>query len=91
MVDDELAYRAVQSRDTRFDGQFFTGVATTHIYCRPSCPARTPRRQNVHFFSTSAAAQSAGYRACSAAGLTRAPAPHSGTFGRTPLPGRSSW
>jgi AraC family transcriptional regulator of adaptative response / DNA-3-methyladenine glycosylase II len=64
MVDDELAYRAVQSRDTRFDGQFFTGVATTHIYCRPSCPARTPRRQNVHFFSTAAAAQSAGYRAC---------------------------
>jgi AraC family transcriptional regulator, regulatory protein of adaptative response / DNA-3-methyladenine glycosylase II len=64
MVDDELAYRAVQSRDTRFDGQFFTGVATTRIYCRPSCPARTPRRQNVHFFSTAAAAQSAGYRAC---------------------------
>jgi AraC family transcriptional regulator of adaptative response / DNA-3-methyladenine glycosylase II len=64
MVDDELAYRAVQSRDTRFDGQFFTGVATTRIYCRPSCPARTPSRQNVHFFSTAAAAQSAGYRAC---------------------------
>jgi AraC family transcriptional regulator, regulatory protein of adaptative response / DNA-3-methyladenine glycosylase II len=64
MVDDELAYRAVQSRDTRFDGQFFTGVATTRIYCRPSCAARTPRRQNVHFFSTAAAAQSAGYRAC---------------------------
>jgi len=64
MVDDELAYRAVQSRDTRFDGQFFTGVTSTRIYCRPSCPARTPSRRNVHFFSTAAAAQSAGFRAC---------------------------
>lgn len=64
MFDDSQAYRAVLSRDSRFDGVFFTAVATTRIYCRPSCPARTPAQRNVQFFSTSAAAQHAGYRAC---------------------------
>ena len=64
MFDDSQAYRAVQSRDSRFDGVFFTAVATTRIYCRPSCPARTPAQRNVQFFTTSAAAQHAGYRAC---------------------------
>lgn len=64
MFDDTQAYRAVQSKDSRFDGVFFTAVATTRIYCRPSCPARTPAQRNVQFFSTSAAAQHAGYRAC---------------------------
>ncbi|NOJ61301.1 AlkA N-terminal domain-containing protein [Arthrobacter sp. 260] len=57
-------YRAIDSRDTRFDGQFVTAVATTRIYCRPSCPARTPKPANVTFYQTSAAAHQAGYRAC---------------------------
>ncbi|MFP5367918.1 MAG: bifunctional transcriptional activator/DNA repair enzyme AdaA, partial [Actinomycetes bacterium] len=57
-------YRAIESRDTRFDGQFVTAVATTRIYCRPSCPARTPKPSNVTFYRTSAAAHEAGYRAC---------------------------
>ncbi|MFD6178197.1 MULTISPECIES: AlkA N-terminal domain-containing protein [unclassified Isoptericola] len=57
-------YRAIAARDTRFDGQFFTAVRTTGIYCRPSCPARTPKPENVTFYLTSAAAHEAGYRAC---------------------------
>ncbi len=57
-------YRAISSRDSRFDGQFVTAVRTTGIYCRPSCPARTPKPGNVSFFATSAAAHEAGYRAC---------------------------
>ena len=60
----ERCYRAVASRDARFDGWFFTAVHTTGIYCRPSCPARTPLARNVSFFSTAAAAQAAGFRAC---------------------------
>ncbi len=63
-VDEDRLWRAVQSGDPRFDGWFFCGVTTTGIYCRPSCPARTPRRENVRFFATAAAAQSAGLRAC---------------------------
>lgn len=57
-------YRAIDARDTRFDGQFYTAVRTTGIYCRPSCPARTPKSANVTFYETSAAAHDAGYRAC---------------------------
>lgn len=57
-------YRAIDARDPRFDGQFFTAVRTTGIYCRPSCPARTPKPSNVTFYETSAAAHEAGYRAC---------------------------
>ncbi len=57
-------YRAIDARDTRFDGQFYTAVRTTGIYCRPSCPARTPKEGNVTFYETSAAAHDAGYRAC---------------------------
>lgn len=63
-LDADACYRAVQSRDTRFDGQFYTAVRTTGIYCRPSCPAITPKRQNVSFHATAAGAQAAGYRAC---------------------------
>ena len=63
-MDDEHCYRAASSRDGRFDGAFFTGVITTGIYCRPSCPAVTPKRQNVRFFPTAAGAQEAGFRAC---------------------------
>lgn len=57
-------YRAIDARDVRFDGQFFTAVSSTGIYCRPSCPARTPKPENVTFYPTSAAAQTAGFRAC---------------------------
>ncbi|NYE21197.1 DNA-3-methyladenine glycosylase 2 family protein [Microbacterium immunditiarum] len=57
-------YRAIDSRDARFDGQFVTAVRSTGIYCRPSCPARTPKPSNVTFYPTSAAAHEAGYRAC---------------------------
>jgi AraC family transcriptional regulator, regulatory protein of adaptative response / DNA-3-methyladenine glycosylase II len=64
ILDDEQCYRAAQSRDSRFDGFFITAVKTTGIYCRPSCPAMTPKRHNVEFFVTSAAAQQHGYRAC---------------------------
>lgn len=60
----EDRYRAVDARDARFDGQFFMAVSSTGIYCRPSCPARTPKRKNVSFYLTSAAAHTAGYRAC---------------------------
>lgn len=60
----EQRHRAVAARDARFDGVFFTAVRTTGIYCRPSCPAVTPRIQNVEFYVTAAAAQDAGYRAC---------------------------
>jgi AraC family transcriptional regulator of adaptative response / DNA-3-methyladenine glycosylase II len=63
-LDKESCYRAVKSRDRRFDGMFFTAVHTTGIYCRPSCPARTPAYQNVSFFVTAAAAQAGGFRAC---------------------------
>ncbi len=63
-LDFERCYRAVDSRDQRFDGCFYTGVRTTGIYCRPSCPAVTPKRQNVAFYRSAAAAQRAGLRAC---------------------------
>ena len=62
--DFDRCYRAVQGRDKRFDGRFVTAVRTTGIYCRPSCPAQTPRRENVSFFPHAAAAAAAGYRAC---------------------------
>src|SRR5580700_7813109 len=60
----ERCYQAVKSRDPRFDGWFFTAVRTTGIYCRPSCPAVTPRRRNVEFHASAAGAQRAGFRAC---------------------------
>jgi AraC family transcriptional regulator, regulatory protein of adaptative response / DNA-3-methyladenine glycosylase II len=64
MLDFDQCYRAVHGRDARFDGWFVTGVTSTGIYCRPSCPAITPKRANVRFFPTAAAAQAAGLRAC---------------------------
>jgi AraC family transcriptional regulator of adaptative response / DNA-3-methyladenine glycosylase II len=63
-LDDESCYRAVKARDRRFDGVFYTAVRTTGIYCRPSCPARTPAYKNVTFHPSAASAQAAGYRAC---------------------------
>ncbi len=63
-MDAEACYRAVSSRDRRFDGVFYTAVRTTGIYCRPSCPARTPAMKNVSFHPSAASAQLAGFRAC---------------------------
>src|SRR6195256_6168192 len=62
--DFERCFRAVQSKDARFDGWFVTAVLTTHIYCRPSCPVRPPYARNMRFYPTAAAAQKAGFRAC---------------------------
>jgi len=64
VLDADHCYRLLQTRDRRFDGWFVTAVRTTGIYCRPSCPAVMPKRPNVEFFPTSAAAQQRGYRAC---------------------------
>ncbi|HEX4493599.1 MAG TPA: Ada metal-binding domain-containing protein [Acidimicrobiia bacterium] len=65
MIDDfDRCYRALQSKDSRFDGWFVTCVTSTGIYCRPSCPAMLPKPQNVRFLPTAAAAQEAGFRAC---------------------------
>ncbi len=63
-LDPEVCYRALASRDARFDGRFFVGVASTGIYCRPICPARTPLRRNCQFFPAAAAAADAGFRPC---------------------------
>ena len=64
VLDPDRCYAVLQTRDRRFDGWFVTAVRTTGIYCRPSCPATLPRRRNVEFFPTAAAAQQRGYRAC---------------------------
>ncbi|WP_046472339.1 DNA-3-methyladenine glycosylase 2 family protein [Allosalinactinospora lopnorensis] len=64
MLDDDHRYLAVRSGDARFDGVFYVGVTSTGIYCRPSCPAMTPKRENTRFFRSAAAAQGAGFRAC---------------------------
>lgn len=63
-LDQDACYEAVQARDPRFDGRFFGAVKTTGIYCRPICPATTPKRQNMVFYPTAAAAEEAGYRPC---------------------------
>jgi AraC family transcriptional regulator, regulatory protein of adaptative response / DNA-3-methyladenine glycosylase II len=64
VMDRERLWAAIEAGDARFDGWVFCGVTSTGIYCRPSCPARTPKRSNVRFFSSAAAAQGAGFRAC---------------------------
>jgi len=65
MIEDpDRCYEAARSKDARFDGWFFCAVTSTGIYCRPSCPARTAKRQNMRFYATAAAAQQAGFRAC---------------------------
>lgn len=63
-IDPNICYQALLSRDARFDGRFFAGVATTGIYCRPVCPVKPPRRENCTFFPSAAAAESAGFRPC---------------------------
>ena len=64
MFDDATAYSALTSRDPRFDGVFFVGVTSTGVYCRPVCPARTPRQENCRFFETAAAAEKSSFRPC---------------------------
>lgn len=64
ILDREACYRAVKARDSRFDGRLFVGVHSTGIYCRPICPARTPKFENLSFFTNAAAAQEAGFRPC---------------------------
>jgi AraC family transcriptional regulator, regulatory protein of adaptative response / DNA-3-methyladenine glycosylase II len=63
-LDHAACYRALQARDSRFDGRFFTAVRSTGIYCRPICPARTPKAENCIFYPSAAAAQDAGFRPC---------------------------
>ena len=60
----DACYRVIETRDARFDGRLFIGVKTTGVYCRPICPARTPKRENVTFFATATASQAAGFRPC---------------------------
>ena len=64
VLDHNACHAAVRARDARFDGTFFTGVKTTGIYCRPICPARTPKLENCTFYDTAAAAEAAGFRPC---------------------------
>lgn len=64
IFDSDRFWQAIEAADPRFDGWVFCGVTSTGIYCRPSCPARTPKRENVRFFASAAAAQAAGFRAC---------------------------
>ena len=63
-LDPEACYRAIATRDARFDGRLFIAVKTTGIYCRPICPTRTPKRENLVFYPSAAAAQEAGFRPC---------------------------
>src|ERR1700729_2806962 len=73
LLDPEACYRAVRSRDRRFDGRFFTAVSSTGIYCRPICPARPAKRDNMRFYSSAAAAEGAGFRPCLRCRPERAP------------------
>ncbi len=63
-LDSNICYRAMRARDARFDGRFFVAVSSTHIYCRPVCTVKPPRRENCRFYPSAAAAESAGYRPC---------------------------
>ena len=63
-LDSDLCYRSLNARDSRFDGQFFVGVTSTGIYCRPICPTRVPRRDNCLFFANAASAEHEGFRPC---------------------------
>jgi AraC family transcriptional regulator, regulatory protein of adaptative response / DNA-3-methyladenine glycosylase II len=73
----EACFRALQTRDARFDGRFFVGVISTGVYCRPVCPARTPKFEHCRFFSSAAAAQTAGLRPCLRCRPETAPEPAS--------------
>ncbi len=69
----DACYRATRARDRRFDGRFFVAITTTHIYCRPICPARPPKRNHMRFYSNAAAAEAAGFRPCLRCRPERAP------------------
>ena len=73
LLDSDACFRAVRARDRRFDGRFFVAVASTGIYCRPICPARPPKRENMRFFSSAAAAEGEGFRPCLRCRPERAP------------------
>src|SRR5579872_4259094 len=64
LIDPELCYRTLGKRDTRFDGRFYVGVTSTGVYCRPICPAPTPRQDRCRFFANAAAAEGQGFRPC---------------------------
>ena len=88
LPDEPTCRTAVRSRDARFDGWFVMGVTSTGIYCRPSCPARTPRDDRMRFYPSAAAAQSAGFRACLRCRPDASPAPPPGTCAATSSPAR---
>jgi AraC family transcriptional regulator of adaptative response / DNA-3-methyladenine glycosylase II len=73
LLDSNACYRAVRARDRRFDGRFFVAVSSTKIYCRPICPVRPPKRENMRFYLSAAAAEAAGYRPCLRCHPERAP------------------
>jgi AraC family transcriptional regulator of adaptative response / DNA-3-methyladenine glycosylase II len=72
-LDYEACYRAARARDRRFDGRFFVAITSTHIYCRPICPARPAKREHMRFYSNAAAAEGAGFRPCLRCRPERAP------------------
>ena len=72
-LDSDACFRAVRARDRRFDGRFFVAIRSTHIYCRPICPARPAKRGNMRFYSSAAAAEGAGFRPCLRCRPERAP------------------
>jgi AraC family transcriptional regulator, regulatory protein of adaptative response / DNA-3-methyladenine glycosylase II len=72
-LNDEACYRAARARDRRFDGRFFVAITSTHIYCRPICPARAAKRDHMRFYSNAAAAEGAGFRPCLRCRPERAP------------------
>src|ERR1700682_5914455 len=72
-LEPNACFRAVRARDRRFDGRFFVGITSTRIYCRPICPARPPKRGNMRFYSSAAAAEGAGFRPCLRCRPERAP------------------
>lgn len=72
-LDSNACFHAVRARDRRFDGRFFVGIASTRIYCRPVCPARPAKRDNMRFYSSAAAAEGAGFRPCLRCRPERAP------------------
>jgi AraC family transcriptional regulator of adaptative response / DNA-3-methyladenine glycosylase II len=73
LLDPEACFHAVRARDRRFDGRFFTAVTSTGVYCRPICPVRSPKRENMRFYSSAAAAEGAGFRPCLRCRPERAP------------------
>jgi len=73
LLDSDACFHAVRARDRRFDGRFFVAVASTGIYCRPICPVRPPKRENMRFYSSAAAAEGGGYRPCLRCRPERAP------------------